>query len=154
MHAWNKFTRAWSLSQPGHWPKPVTRFELLGPAESHGPSWAQQKKIKNYFKKSVIFPCIFLLNFAYYWFIFLYLKDTNSVLKYLVFVKTLIYIYIFMHTVKSLKNKKSYCIFIQQRKIQKYVLACILALIITSLLKSQELGQYFKNFKKNYLIFY
>jgi hypothetical protein len=48
-----------------------------------------------------------------------------------------------MHTAKSFKNKKSYCIFIQQRKFQKYVLACILALI-TSLLKSQELGQYFK----------
>jgi len=44
-----------------------------------------------------------------------------------------------MHTTKSLKNKKSYCIFIQQREIQKYVLACILALI-TSLLKSRELG--------------
>ena len=58
-----------------------------------------------------------------------------------------------MHPAKSLKNKKSYCIFIQQRKIQKYVLACILALI-TSLLKSRELGQYFKNSKKNYLIFY
>jgi len=58
-----------------------------------------------------------------------------------------------MHTAKSLKNKKSYCIFIQQRKIQKYVLACILALII-SLLKSQELDQYLKNSKKNYFIFF
>jgi hypothetical protein len=28
MHAWNKFMRAWSLSQ-------------LGPAHPHGPSWAQ-----------------------------------------------------------------------------------------------------------------
>jgi len=55
-----------------------------------------------------------------------------------------------MHTTKSLKNKKSYCIFIQQRKFKKYVIACILALI-TSLLKLRELGQYFKNFKKNIL---
>ena len=45
------------------------------------------------------------------------------------------------------KRKKLYCIFLQQRKIQKYVLTCILALI-TSLLKPRELGQYFKNSKK------
>jgi hypothetical protein len=60
-----------------------------------------------------------------------------------------------MHMTKSLKAKKSYCIFIQQRKliyiyiyIYIYIiLACILALI-TSLLKSWELGQYFKKSKK------
>jgi hypothetical protein len=42
-----------------------------------------------------------------------------------------------MHTAKSLKTKKSYFIFIQQRKLKKknIILACILALI-TSLLKS------------------
>jgi hypothetical protein len=42
-----------------------------------------------------------------------------------------------MHTAKSLKAEKSYCIFIQQRKLKKIyiILACILALI-TSLLKS------------------
>jgi len=58
-----------------------------------------------------------------------------------------------MHTTKSLKNKKkSYCIFIQQKKFQKYVSACILALI-TRLLKSRELGQYFKNFKKIIILF-
>jgi hypothetical protein len=51
-----------------------------------------------------------------------------------------------MHTAKSLKEKKSYHIFIQ-KKFKKNVLACILALI-TSLLKSWELGQYFKNSKK------
>ena len=58
-----------------------------------------------------------------------------------------------MHTAKSFKNKKSYCIFIQQRKFQKYVLACILALI-TNLLKSQELGQYFKKKLKKYFVFF
>jgi len=51
-----------------------------------------------------------------------------------------------MHTTKSLKEKKSHHIFIQQ-KFKKYVLACILALI-TSLLKSRELGQYFKKHPK------
>jgi hypothetical protein len=49
-----------------------------------------------------------------------------------------------MHMAKSLE-KKSYCIFIQQIKFQKYILACILTLI-TSLLKSQELDQHFKKF--------
>ena len=53
-----------------------------------------------------------------------------------------------MHMAKSLKEK-SHHIFIRQ-KFKKYVLACILALI-TSLLKSRELGQYFK--KKNQKIF-
>jgi len=50
-------------------------------------------------------------------------------------------------------KKKLHHIFIQQRKLQKKnVLASILALI-TSLLKSRELGQYFKNSKKNLFYF-
>ena len=61
--------------------------------------------------------------------------------------------FVFMHTTKSPEDKKkSYYIFIQQNKIQKYVLACILTLI-TSLLNSQELGQYSKNNKKIILFF-
>jgi hypothetical protein len=56
-----------------------------------------------------------------------------------------------MHTVKSLKAKEPYCIFIQQRKLQKKnVLSCILALI-SNLLKLREFSQYFENFKKNIL---
>jgi len=49
----------------------------------------------------------------------------------------------------SLLKKKLHHIFVQQRKFKKKkILTCILALI-TSLLKSQELGQYFKkNLKK------
>ena len=51
------------------------------------------------------------------------LKAKKTVLKYPIFINIYIYIYIyicFMHTVKSLKvKKKSYCIFIQQRKLQK-----------------------------------
>jgi len=57
-----------------------------------------------------------------------------------------------MHTAKSLKSKKIILYFHTTKKtfLKKiYVLACIWALI-TSLLKSQELGQYFKkNTKKN-----
>jgi hypothetical protein len=58
-----------------------------------------------------------------------------------------------MHTAKSLKNKKNFVSSYIKTKIQKYILACILALI-TSLLKSRELGQYFKNSKKNYFVFF
>jgi hypothetical protein len=100
---------------------------------------SSKKKLfkKNYyFKKFVIFPCIFLLNFSYYKFVFLYRKDTNLVSK----------VFVFIHTAKYLKEKKIISYF-HTTKIQKYVLACILALI-TSLLKSQELGQYFINSKK------
>ena len=50
-----------------------------------------------------------------------------------------------MHTTKSLKEK--IILYFHTTKIQKYIFACILVLI-TSLLKSRELGQYFKNFKK------
>ena len=49
-----------------------------------------------------------------------------------------------MHITKYLKEKK-YIIFSYKKK--KKVLACILTLI-TSLLKSRELGQYVKNSKK------
>ena len=54
----------------------------------------------------------------------------------------------FLHTAEFLKDKikKLYCI------LKKGVLACILALI-TSLLKSWELDQYFKNNKKNLFCF-
>jgi hypothetical protein len=51
-----------------------------------------------------------------------------------------------MHMTKYLKEKNIISYF-HTTKIQKYVLACILALI-TNLLKSRELGQYFKNNKK------
>jgi hypothetical protein len=64
-----------------------------------------------------------------------------------------------MHTAKSLKEKiTSY--FHTKKKSREpgifkkiYVLACILALI-TSLLKSRELGQNFKNSKKIILFFF
>jgi hypothetical protein len=53
-----------------------------------------------------------------------------------------------MHTAKSLKEKiTSYFHTTKKTSKKKYVLACILALI-TSLLKSRELGQNFKNSKK------
>jgi hypothetical protein len=50
-----------------------------------------------------------------------------------------------MHTAKSLKEKNH--IIFSYNKNSKICLACILALI-TSLLKSRELGQNFKNNKK------
>jgi len=60
----------------------------LGPAQPFEPGWTQpQKFFKNYFKKGCDFPQIFLLYFNQYWFVFLYYKNTNLVLKYSVFVK-------------------------------------------------------------------
>ena len=56
-----------------------------------------------------------------------------------------------MHMAKSLKEK-SHHIFIRQ-KFKKYVLACILALI-TSLLKSRDLGQNFKKIQKKYFVWF
>jgi hypothetical protein len=135
---------AWFLAQPGHWFGPATPLGLLGPAQPHGPGWAQL--FKNYFKKNLWFSANFLLHFDQYCFVFLYCKDTNPVLKYLVFVKILKKIKnIFLCIRPSLskkKLKKSYFIFIKKK-----VLACILALI-TSLLKSRELTNISKIPKK------
>jgi len=52
-----------------------------------------------------------------------------------------------MYTAKSLKAKNHIVFSDNKENFKKYVLACILALI-TSLLKSREFGQYFKNSKK------
>jgi hypothetical protein len=52
-----------------------------------------------------------------------------------------------MHITKSLKAKNHIVFSYNKKNFKKYVLACILALI-TSLLKSREFGQYFKNYKK------
>jgi hypothetical protein len=55
-----------------------------------------------------------------------------------------------VHTPQSLKAKKKSIVFSYNKEnFKQYILACILALV-TSLLKSRELGQYFKkNSKKN-----
>ena len=56
----------------------------------------------------------------------------------------------------SLKNKLCLHIFIILKKSQQivlYIFACILDLI-TNLLISLELGLYFKNIKKNYLVLF
>jgi hypothetical protein len=138
---------------------------LLGwsrPSFFLGRVWPIRKKIlQKLFKKNLWFSANLLLHFDQYRFVFLYCKDTNPVLKYPIFIKTLknknknvLFSCIRPSLSKIKKNKKkSYCIFIQQRKFQKYVLTCILALI-TSLLKSRELGQYFKNSKKINFVFF
>jgi hypothetical protein len=51
------------------------------------------------------------------------------------------------HVYSQVSQRKKIISYFHTTKIQKYVLACILALI-TSLLKSWELCQYFKNSKK------
>jgi len=59
-----------------------------------------------------------------------------------------------MHTAKSPKQKKNHIVFSYKENFKKktYVLACILTLI-TSLLKSRELDQYFKKIQKIILFF-
>jgi hypothetical protein len=58
----------------------------------------------------------------------------------------------FMHTVKSLKAKKIIFYFHTIKKTsKKNILACILVLI-TSLLKSRELGQYFKKIQTIFFV--
>ena len=89
---------AWASDQAGLARSSPAIWVGLGPA--------RKKHYKNLFKKFVIFSYMFLLHFDQYWFVFLYCKDTNPVLKYLVFVKTLKNIFfVFMHTTKSLKQK-------------------------------------------------
>ena len=59
-----------------------------------------------------------------------------------------------MHTAKSPKQKKNHIVFSYKENFKKktYVFACILTLI-TSLLKSRELDQYFKKIQKIILFF-
>ena len=58
-----------------------------------------------------------------------------------------------MHTAKSQKNKlKAYCIFIQQRKFQKYVLACIFG-FNNQFIKVTRTRPIFQNFQKKLILF-
>jgi hypothetical protein len=95
-------------------------FCLLGQAV---PARPKRKILKKYiFRKFVISPCIFFSHFDQYWFVFLYYKDTNPVLKYLIFVKTLKKIkkyFVLMHTTKSLNNNKKKLYFRTTKKISK-----------------------------------
>jgi hypothetical protein len=91
---------AWASDQAGLAASSPATWAGLGPA---------RKKIQKLFQKNLWFSINFLLHFDQYWFVFLYCKDTNPVLKYMVFVKTLknnkTNVFVFMHTAKSLKNK-------------------------------------------------
>jgi hypothetical protein len=97
----------------------------------------------------MIFLHIFLSILINIGLFFIYRKNTNAVLKYQVFIKTKKKKFSCIRP--SLSKKKSHHIFIQQ-KFKKYILAYILALI-TGLLKSQELGQYFKKTPKKAFYF-
>jgi hypothetical protein len=103
----------------GHWPKandqvglarssPATQAGWVQPGHMGraGPCPKNTNSSKKIISKKICDFSIFLLYFDQYWFVFLYFKDTNSVLKYLVFVKTLKFFFVFMHTAKSLKNKR------------------------------------------------
>jgi len=57
----------------------------------------------------VIFPRIFLRHLDQDWFVFLYHKNINPVLKIPGFQKKKTFV--FMHTAKSLKAKKTHIVF-------------------------------------------
>jgi hypothetical protein len=48
-----------------------------------------QKQFQKSFQKNCDFPTYFNINFNWYWIVFLYYKDINSVLKYPVFFEIL-----------------------------------------------------------------
>ena len=54
--------------------------------------------------------------------------------------------FFYFHAFGQVSQRKKIMSYFHTTKIQKYVLTCILALI-TSLLKSRELGQYLKKVK-------
>jgi len=70
----------------------VWASDLVRPAGSSPATWAglgpARKKFLNFFFSKICdFPKIFYCILKY-WFVFLYCKDTNPILKYLVFIKT------------------------------------------------------------------
>jgi len=112
----------------------------------------------------VIFSCIFFFNlFCIILVCILYRKDTNPVLKYPVFVKTLQKYYktktkkyfIFMHTTKSLKDKKTHhIVFLYNKKIIIYVLTCFFG-FNNQFIKAMRTRQIFqKNTQKNKFSFF
>jgi hypothetical protein len=104
-----KFTRAlgclsWSLV----WSSDPARPAGSSPAPWAGLGLAKKNSIMWFFQN-------ILLYFDQYWFVFLYCKDTNPVLKYQVFVKIKKIFFLFSCIRLSLSKiyiKNSYCIFI------------------------------------------
>jgi len=94
-------------------------FGLVPAQFCSGSSPFKNLQKKNTFSKtSMIFSHIFLSILINIGLFFIYCKNTNPILKYSVFVKKKFF-FCFVHTAQSLKaKKKSYCIFIQQRKLQ------------------------------------
>jgi hypothetical protein len=71
------------------WASDPARLAGSSPATWAGLGPARKKNFKKLFQKICDFPKIFYFIFYQYWFVFLYCKDTNLVLKYPIFVKTL-----------------------------------------------------------------
>ena len=100
----------------------------------------------------MIFSHIFLSILINIGLFFIYCKNTNPILKYSVFVKKMFF-FVSCIRLSLSKLKKNHIVFSYNKEnFKQYILACILALV-TSLLKSREVGQYFKNKLKNIYIF-
>jgi hypothetical protein len=105
---------------------------------------APQKNSSKIISKNLWFSANILLHFNQYWFVFLYCKDTNLVLKYLVFVKTKKKYFVFMHTAKSLKKN----IVFSNNKISKKKSFSMHFGFNNQFIKVTRTSQYFKNSKK------
>ena len=58
-----------------------------------------------------------------------------------------------MYTAKSLKAKKSYCIFIQQRKLQKKIISACIFGFNNQFIKATRTEPIFQKFQKNSFVF-
>jgi hypothetical protein len=146
-----KFTRAlgclsWSLV----WSSDPARPAGSSPAPWAGLGLAKKKNSIMWFFQNI------LLYFDQYWFVFLYCKDTNPVLKYQVFVKIKkIFFFVFMHTAKSLKNiyKKFILYFHITKKISKMCISMYFD-FNNQFIKVTRTKPIFQKFQKNYFVFF
>ena len=115
---------------------------------------SKKKNLSKFFD----FLAYFSINFALYWFAFLHCKDTNPVLKYLIFSKMLQKKYrkqkkiscfhAYDHVSKKCKNFISY--FHTKISRKRYVLACILN-FNNQFIKAMRTRAIFQKYKKTIL---
>jgi hypothetical protein len=138
---------AWASDQAG--------LARSSPATRAGLGPARKKNSSKIFSKICDFPQIFYCILINIGFVFLYCKDTNLVLKYPIFVKTLKKRFVFMHTTKSLKNKrkKIRLYFHTTKKISKIYISMHFG-FNKQFIKIMRTRPIFQKFQKNYFVFF
>jgi hypothetical protein len=131
----------------------VTRPGLLGPAQPHGsggPAKKNKKILQKVFQKNLWFFCkVFTAFWSISVCIFIYCKDTNPVLKYPVFIKTLKKILCF-HAYGQVSLKKIIIILHLDKK-KSFSMHFGLN---NRFIKVTRTCQYFKNSKKIILFYF